>query len=76
MAGEVLLSISRDETERARLESEYKYEVDRQSFIVEARREGEAEALVAVARKMKQDGQSTGKIREYTQLAPEEIEKL
>ena len=29
MAGEVLLTISRDEEERARLESEFKYELDR-----------------------------------------------
>jgi ATP/maltotriose-dependent transcriptional regulator MalT len=43
MAAEVLLTISKDEIERARLESEYKYEVDRQSELVTARREGVAE---------------------------------
>ncbi|MDR2631096.1 MAG: hypothetical protein LBC60_09255, partial [Spirochaetaceae bacterium] len=41
MAGEVLLTISRDEAERARLESEFKYELDRQSDMVSSRREGE-----------------------------------
>ncbi|MDR0587012.1 MAG: Rpn family recombination-promoting nuclease/putative transposase [Treponema sp.] len=80
MAGEVLLSISRDEVERARLESEYKYELDRQSFITNARREGlaegKADALAEAARKMKQDGLESEKIRKYTQLSPEEIEKL
>jgi predicted transposase/invertase (TIGR01784 family) len=41
MAGEVLLTISKDETERARLMSEYKYVVDTQSKVVQARREGD-----------------------------------
>jgi predicted transposase/invertase (TIGR01784 family) len=45
MAGEVLLRLSRDEAERARLESEYKYRLDRQSDMVEARRRGKAEGL-------------------------------
>jgi predicted transposase/invertase (TIGR01784 family) len=39
-ASEVLLRISKDEAERARLMSEYKYVVDTQSKIVDARREG------------------------------------
>jgi predicted transposase/invertase (TIGR01784 family) len=43
MAADVLLTISKDEIERARLMSEYKYEVDRQSDLVEARREGRKE---------------------------------
>jgi hypothetical protein len=43
MAGEVLLTISRDEAERFRLESEYKYALDLQSDLVDARREGIAE---------------------------------
>jgi predicted transposase YdaD len=45
MAGEVLLRISRDEEERARLMSEYKYVVDTQSKVVQARREGRQEGL-------------------------------
>jgi len=43
MANKVLLTISRDEVERARLESEYKYEVDMQSKLVHAKREGRKE---------------------------------
>ena len=43
MASEVLLSISRDEVERARLMSEYKYELDMQSRMVEAKRQGKKE---------------------------------
>ncbi|GMO55889.1 MAG: hypothetical protein Ta2A_00940 [Treponemataceae bacterium] len=43
MASEVLISISRDEVERARLTSEYKYVVDHQSKMVQAKRLGMAE---------------------------------
>jgi DNA-binding transcriptional MerR regulator len=43
MAGEESLMISKDEIERARLMSEYKYEVDTQSKVVHARREGRLE---------------------------------
>jgi len=40
MASEVLMTISRDEVERARLMSEYKYQLDAQSKLVHAKREG------------------------------------
>jgi hypothetical protein len=40
MASEVLMTISRDEIERARLMSEFKYQVDMQSHINHAKREG------------------------------------
>jgi hypothetical protein len=43
MASEVLLSISKDEMERARLMSEYKYELDMQSMFVDGKRQGRAE---------------------------------
>jgi hypothetical protein len=43
MASEVLMTISRDEVERARLMSEYKYELDTQSRIVYAWQQGEQE---------------------------------
>ena len=45
MASEVLLSISRDEIEQARLMSEYKYELDTQSKLVHAKREGRQEGI-------------------------------
>jgi len=41
MAGGVLLNISRNEVERARLESEYKGKLDLQAKLVDAKREGE-----------------------------------
>ncbi|MCL2025570.1 MAG: Rpn family recombination-promoting nuclease/putative transposase [Leptospirales bacterium] len=40
MASEVLINISKDEKERFRLMSEYKYELDTQSRLVAAKREG------------------------------------
>jgi hypothetical protein len=43
MAGEVLMTISRDEAERARLMSEFKYQVDMRSHINHAKQEGAME---------------------------------
>jgi predicted transposase/invertase (TIGR01784 family) len=45
MASEVLMTISRDEVERARLRSEEKYELDTQSKLVHAKREGRQEII-------------------------------
>jgi hypothetical protein len=45
MASEVLMTISKDERERARLESEFKYALDTQSELVNAKREGRHEVL-------------------------------
>jgi predicted transposase/invertase (TIGR01784 family) len=84
MAGEVLLTVSRDERERLRLDSEFKYDLDQQDYLVEARKKGLAEGLakgayqekVETARRMKGDGLAAGRIVAYTGLSPEEIEKL
>jgi hypothetical protein len=51
MAGEELLTISRDELERARLESEYKYELDRQCELLDALAEVAAAKEEAAAAK-------------------------
>jgi len=45
MASEVLLNISRDEVERVRLMSEEKYQLDMQSKLVHAKREGRQEII-------------------------------
>jgi predicted transposase/invertase (TIGR01784 family) len=45
MASEILKSISKDEIERARLMSEYKHQLDTQSKLVTARREGRQEGM-------------------------------
>jgi hypothetical protein len=46
MASEVLMTISKDEVERARLRSEYKYQMDMQSKLVHAKRVGEQRGIV------------------------------
>jgi predicted transposase/invertase (TIGR01784 family) len=80
MASEVLLRISKDEAERARLMSEYKYVVDTQSKVVQARREGKKEGLREgvreVARKLKSRGVATAQIAEDTGLTVQQIEEL
>ena len=76
MASEVVLNISKDEIERARLRSELKYELDTQSRIVEAKREGIREGQEETARNALAKGLSVELIREITGLTTEEIEKL
>jgi predicted transposase/invertase (TIGR01784 family) len=88
MASEVLMTISRDEVERARLVSEYKYELDTQSKVVQAKREGIQEGIQEgirkgiqqgirdIAVKMKRRGVSIDQIAEDTGLSPEEIAGL
>ena len=78
MAGEVLLTISRDEEERARLESEFKYELDRQCELVDARRaglaegraEGELLGLEKAARRLRAMGMNPDRIAQVTGLDP------
>jgi hypothetical protein len=50
------MTISRDEVERARLLSEYKYIVDTQSKVVQAEREGEAKNKAAILAFLNQGG--------------------
>jgi len=76
MAGQVLLTISRDEKERARLTSEYKFAVDLQSKTVDARREGSANKAIEVARNAINMGMDTDIIIKLTGLTREEIESL
>jgi predicted transposase/invertase (TIGR01784 family) len=84
MASEVLMTISRDEIERARLLSEYKYELDTQSRIAyaaqESRKEGEQTGeqrkTLEVARKMKTRNAALEQIAEDTGLSYDVITKL
>ena len=80
MASEVLLGISRDEIERARLMSEYKYELDAQSKLVHAKREGRKEGIKEsqeqIARNALAKGASVEFVRDITGLSTEEIENL
>jgi predicted transposase/invertase (TIGR01784 family) len=72
MASEVLITISKDEIERARLMSEYKYIVDTQSKVVQAKREEQRK----IAAKMKKRGTPVDQIAEDTGLSREDIAKL
>ena len=56
MASEVLLEISKDEEERVRLMSEYKYQLDMQSKLVHAKRQGRKEGLEEGKQEGKQEG--------------------
>ena len=88
MASEVLIKISKDEKERARLLSEYKYQVDMQSKLVHAEREGmkkgreEGIALgheqgrMETARNALARGVSPELIRDITGLDIEDISKI
>ena len=68
MASEVIMTISRDEVERARLISEFKYEVDKNTHIYYAKRE--------IAQKLKAIGLTLEQIKEATGLSEEQIEEL
>jgi predicted transposase/invertase (TIGR01784 family) len=88
----VLFTVSKDEKERAWLESRLKYELDLQSEKASAQEEGKAEGLVEgrtqgrtegseaakleVARSMKKWGDSTEKIAAITGLPAETINGL
>jgi predicted transposase YdaD len=76
MASEVLITISKDEVERARLMSEWKYVVDTQSKVVQAKREGRQEKTVEIARNAKQLGVPVEQIVHFTGLSTEDITKL
>jgi flagellar biosynthesis/type III secretory pathway protein FliH len=77
MASEVLMTISKDEVERARLVSEYKYQLDTQSKLVHAKREGLREGLQKGEQKGLREGRQEGqqKIIELLRSgkSPEEI---
>jgi predicted transposase/invertase (TIGR01784 family) len=88
MAGEVLFTVSKDEKERAWLESRLKYELDLQSEKASAQQEGRSEGLVEGrtegreaakledARSMKKWGDSAEKIAAITGLPAETINGL
>jgi len=72
MASEVLITISKDEIERARLESELKYELDTQSKLAYAKQEGREE----VARNALSKGIPLDLIQDITGLDAETIREL
>jgi predicted transposase/invertase (TIGR01784 family) len=78
------MTISRDEAERARLMSEYKYELDTQSRVAyarqdgrkEGRKEGRQEGILETARNLKSLSVATDQIARATGLSYDEIAKL
>ena len=84
MAAEMMLGLSRDEAERFRLMSEYKYEVDMQSKMVYSEREGikkglvqgRAEGIESTARNALAEGASIEFVRKITGLDMETIARL
>ena len=68
MATEVLMTISKDEIERARLESELKYELDMQSLRVHAKKEGRKEGL--------EEGRKEGKLEGRNEVKKEMVDLL
>jgi predicted transposase/invertase (TIGR01784 family) len=80
MASQVLVNISRDEHERARLLSEYKYIVDTQSKVVQAERDGIREGArnmqLKAAKNLKTMGAPLEQIAVAAGLPVDEIIKL
>ena len=76
MGAQVLLSISKDENERARLTSEYKFAVDLQSKTVEARREARRKEKRDIARNFLKMNIPIEQIAEGTGLTIQEVENL
>jgi len=76
MASEVLINVSKDEIERAHLMSKLKYELETQSDLVEAKREGILESQEKIARNALAEGASIEFVQKITGLTAGEIEKL
>jgi len=80
MALETLVNITQDETEYARICNQIKSQLDYQSGMVNAKREGikegRAEEKLEIARKMKNTGRALSEIMEFTGLTAESIEQM
>jgi predicted transposase/invertase (TIGR01784 family) len=80
MASEVLMTISKDEAERSRLMSEYKYQMDMQSKLVHAKRVGEQKGIqkgkIEDAKNMLNEGLSLDIIHRVTGIDTKTIQSL
>ena len=84
MAGELLMSISQDERERAMFRSRRMYQTDLQSNLATAedrgrrigQQEGRSERNFEIARMMMSAGEPMEKIMSYTGLTKQEITQL
>ena len=76
MAGELLMSISQNEAERAIFRSRRKFQTDYGSDMATARDNGRAERSLEIARIMLSAGEPMEKIMSYTGLTKQEITQL
>ena len=76
MAGNLLMSISQDERERAIFRSRRKFETDYASDIATAEDRGMHKRSIEIARNALQMGMTTDDIVKLTGLAHDEIERL
>jgi len=76
VAGELLMSISQDERERAIFRSRRMYQSDQESNMRTARNEGHTEGVLAVARNALRKQMSIDDIADITGLTREELENL
>jgi predicted transposase/invertase (TIGR01784 family) len=76
VAGEVLMSISKDERERAIFRSRRIFQADQESNRLTAERRGAKQRDFEIAKNMMADGEPTEKIVRYTGLSREEVENL
>lgn len=76
MAGNLLMTISQDERERAVFRSRRMAETDRLSDLATARDKGRREGIQEIAQTMLVNGEPIAKIARYTGLPLEDVEKL
>ncbi len=76
VAGNLLMSISQNEVERARFRSRRKFQTDLQSDLVTAKDIGKQEGRIEIARKMLDIGEPVDKVMLITGLTREEVEGL
>jgi predicted transposase/invertase (TIGR01784 family) len=76
MASKVLLTISKDEAERNRLMSELKYELDHQSKVANARREGYKKAETKYQEQVRQKDEQVRRIQEQNRRMADQIDEL
>ena len=76
MAGNLLMSISQDERERAIFRSRRKFQTDLQSDLATAEDRGRRDSKIEIARNALQMGMAIDDIVKLTGLAYDEIERL
>ena len=76
MATELLMEISQDEHERARLRSRRMAEHDRYSDMATAEERGEIRGKLEIARKLKAEGKNVDYIANLTGLTVDDILRL